>query len=244
MMKAACIIPSRYASTRLPGKPLRLIAGKTLVHRVYERACLAKVPETVIVATDHEEIEKEVKSFGGHVVMTSVNHPTGTDRLAEVAAKLPQYDIIVNVQGDEPLIDPDVIDRLAQDLMDHEDLDMATVATPLRKDEYEDPSAVKVVVNQKGEALYFSRSLIPFPRHEFSVPPLKHVGIYAYRRDFLLVYAKMEQTPLEKTESLEQLRALEMGYKIGVIPVETEDIGIDTEADLKKANEYFERNHL
>ncbi len=244
MMKAACIIPSRYASTRLPGKPLRLIAGKTLVHRVYERACLAKVPETVIVATDHEEIEKEVKSFGGHVVMTSVNHPTGTDRLAEVAAKLPQYDIIVNVQGDEPLIDPDVIDRLAQDLMDHEDLDMATVATPLRKDEYEDPSAVKVVVNQKGEALYFSRSLIPFPRHEFSVPPLKHVGIYAYRRDFLLAYAKMEQTPLEKTESLEQLRALEMGYKIGVIPVETEDIGIDTEADLKKANEYFERNHL
>ena len=244
MMKAACIIPSRYASTRLPGKPLRLIAGKTLVHRVYERACLAKVPETVIVATDHEEIEKEVKSFGGHVVMTSVNHPTGTDRLAEVAAKLPQYDIIVNVQGDEPLIDPDVIDRLAQDLMDHEDLDMATVATPLRKDEYEDPSAVKVVVNQKGEALYFSRSLIPFPRHEFSVPPLKHVGIYAYRRDFLLAYAKMEQTPLEKTESLEQLRALERGYKIGVIPVETEDIGIDTEADLKKANEYFERNHL
>ena len=244
MMKAACIIPSRYASTRLPGKPLRLIAGKTLVHRVYERACLAKVPETVIVATDHEEIEKEVKSFGGHVVMTSVNHPTGTDRLAEVAAKLPQYDIIVNVQGDEPLIDPDVIDRLAQEIMDHEDLDMATVATPLRKDEYEDPSAVKVVVNQKGEALYFSRSLIPFPRHEFSVPPLKHVGIYAYRRDFLLAYAKMEQTPLEKTESLEQLRALEMGYKIGVIPVETEDIGIDTEADLKKANEYFERNHL
>lgn len=244
MMKAACIIPSRYASTRLPGKPLRLIAGKTLVHRVYERACLAKVPETVIVATDHEEIEKEVKSFGGHVVMTSVNHPTGTDRLAEVAAKLPQYDIIVNVQGDEPLIDPDVIDRLAQDLMDHEDLDMATVATPLRKDEYEDPSAVKVVVNQKGEALYFSRSLIPYPRHEFSVPPLKHVGIYAYRRDFLLAYAKMEQPPLEKTESLEQLRALEMGYKIGVIPVETEDIGIDTEADLKKANEYFERNHL
>lgn len=244
MMKAACIIPSRYVSTRLPGKPLRLIAGKTLVHRVYERACLAKVPETVIVATDHEEIEKEVKSFGGHVVMTSVNHPTGTDRLAEVAAKLPQYDIIVNVQGDEPLIDPDVIDRLAQDLMDHEDLDMATVATPLRKDEYEDPSAVKVVVNQKGEALYFSRSLIPYPRHEFSVPPLKHVGIYAYRRDFLLAYAKMEQTPLEKTESLEQLRALEMGYKIGVIPVETEDIGIDTEADLKKANEYFERNHL
>ena len=114
-MKAVCIIPSRYASTRLPGKPLRMIAGETLVHRVYERALLAKVPERVIVATDHEDIEKEVKAFGGHVVMTSVNHPTGTDRLAEVAAKFPQYDIIVNVQGDEPLIDPDVIDGLAKD---------------------------------------------------------------------------------------------------------------------------------
>lgn len=243
-MKVACIIPSRYASTRLPGKPLRMIAGETLVHRVYERALLAKIPDTVIVATDHESIEAEVKSFGGKVVMTSPDHPTGTDRLAEVAANLPDYDIIVNVQGDEPFIDPDVIDGLARDLMDHEDLCMATVATPLHEDEYEDASAVKVVVNQKGEALYFSRSLIPCPRHDFANPPLKHVGIYAYRRDFLLAYAKMAQTPLEKTESLEQLRALEMGYKIGVIKVDTEDIGIDTEADLKKANELFERNPL
>ncbi len=243
-MKVACIIPSRYASTRLPGKPLRMIAGETLVHRVYERALLAKIPDTVIVATDHESIEAEVKSFGGKVVMTSPDHPTGTDRLAEVAANLSDYDIIVNVQGDEPFIDPDVIDGLARDLMDHEDLCMATVATPLHEDEYEDASAVKVVVNQKGEALYFSRSLIPYPRHDFANPPLKHVGIYAYRRDFLLAYAKMAQTPLEKTESLEQLRALEMGYKIGVIKVDTEDIGIDTEADLKKANELFERNPL
>lgn len=243
-MKVACIIPSRYASTRLPGKPLRMIAGETLVHRVYERALLAKIPDTVIVATDHESIEAEVKSFGGKVVMTSPDHPTGTDRLAEVAANLPDYDIIVNVQGDEPFIDPDVIDGLARDLMDHEDLCMATVATPLHEDEYDDASAVKVVVNQKGEALYFSRSLIPYPRHDFENPPLKHVGIYAYRKDFLLAYAKMAQTPLEKTESLEQLRALEMGYKIGVIKVDTEDIGIDTEADLKKANELFERNPL
>ena len=243
-MKVACIIPSRYASTRLPGKPLRMIAGETLVHRVYERAIQAKVPDTVIVATDHEAIEKEVKSFGGNVVMTSVNHPTGTDRLAEVAEKYPQYDIIVNVQGDEPMIEPDIIDNLARDLLDHPELDMATVATPLHEDEYDDPSAVKVVVSRKGEALYFSRSLIPYPRHDFVEPPLKHVGIYAYRRDFLLSYAKMAQTPLEKTESLEQLRALEMGYKIGVIKLNSEDIGIDTEEDLRKANEYFERNHL
>lgn len=243
-MKIACIIPSRYASTRLPGKPLRLIAGKTLIRRVYERAVLAKRPDVVIVATDHDGIKSEVESFQGQVVMTSVNHPTGTDRLAEVAEQLPDYDVIVNVQGDEPLIDPDTIDRLAEMLVEHNELDMATVATPLKEEEYDDPSAVKVVVNQKGEALYFSRSLIPYPRHDFAVPAWKHVGIYAYRRGFLLAYAKMKQTPLEMTESLEQLRALEAGYKIGVITVETEDIGIDTEEDLKKANEYFERSHL
>jgi len=239
-MKIACIIPSRYASTRLPGKPLRMIAGETLV---YERAALAKLPDIVIVATDNEKIESEVKSFGGRVMMTSPDHPTGTDRLAEVAASLPDYDIVVNVQGDEPFINPDVIDSLAKMLAERDDLDMTTAAAPLKEDEYDDPSAVKVVVNQKGEALYFSRSLIPYPRNEFSVPPLKHVGIYAYRRDFLLAYAGMKQTPLEKTESLEQLRALEMGYKIGVIRIDSEDIGIDTEEDLKKANRLFERSH-
>ena len=242
-MKIACIIPSRYASTRLPGKPLRMIAGETLVHRVYERAALAKLPDIVIVATDNEKIESEVKSFGGRVMMTSPDHPTGTDRLAEVAASLPDYDIVVNVQGDEPFINPDVIDSLAKMLAERDDLDMTTAAAPLKEDEYDDPSAVKVVVNQKGEALYFSRSLIPYPRNEFSVPPVKHVGIYAYRRDFLLAYAGMKQTPLEKTESLEQLRALEMGYKIGVIRIDSEDIGIDTEEDLKKANRLFERSH-
>ena len=242
-MKIACIIPSRYASTRLPGKPLRMIAGETLVHRVYERAALAKLPDIVIVATDNEKIESEVKSFGGRVMMTSPDHPTGTDRLAEVAASLPDYDIVVNVQGDEPFINPDVIDSLAKMLAERDDLDMTTAAAPLKEDEYDDPSAVKVVVNQKGEALYFLRSLIPYPRNEFSVPPLKHVGIYAYRRDFLLAYAGMKQTPLEKTESLEQLRALEMGYKIGVIRIDSEDIGIDTEEDLKKANRLFERSH-
>lgn len=242
-MKIACIIPSRYASTRLPGKPLRMIAGETLVHRVYERAALAKLPDIVIVATDNEKIESEVKSFGGRVMMTSPDHPTGTDRLAEVAASLPDYYIVVNVQGDEPFINPDVIDSLAKMLAERDDLDMTTAAAPLKEDEYDDPSAVKVVVNQKGEALYFSRSLIPYPRNEFSVPPLKHVGIYAYRRDFLLAYAGMKQTPLEKTESLEQLRALEMGYKIGVIRIDSEDIGIDTEEDLKKANRLFERSH-
>ena len=243
-MKIACIIPSRYASTRLPGKPLRMIAGQTLIHRVYNRAILAKSPDIVVVATDHRDIAEEVESFGGRVVMTAVNHPTGTDRLAEVAEQLADYDIIVNVQGDEPFIDPDVIDRLAKMLTEHESLDMVTAAAPLKKEEYQDASAVKVVVNQKGEALYFSRALIPYPREDFAMPPLKHIGVYAYRRSFLLTDAKMEQTPLEKTESLEQLRALETGHKIGVIRIETEDIGIDTEEDLKKANEFFERSCL
>lgn len=243
-MKIACIIPSRYASTRLPGKPLRMIAGQTLIHRVYNRAILAKSPDIVVVATDHRDIAEEVESFGGRVVMTAVNHPTGTDRLAEVAEQLADYDIIVNVQGDEPFIDPDVIDRLAKMLTEHENLDMVTAAAPLKKEEYQDASAVKVVVNQKGEALYFSRALIPYPREDFAMPPLKHIGVYAYRRSFLLTYAKTEQTPLEKTESLEQLRALETGHKIGVIRIETEDIGIDTEEDLKKANEFFKRSNL
>ena len=243
-MKIACIIPSRYASTRLPGKPLRMIAGQTLIHRVYNRAILAKSPDIVVVATDHRDIAEEVESFGGRVVMTAVNHPTGTDRLAEVAEQLADYDIIVNVQGDEPFIDPDVIDRLAKMLIEHENLDMVTAAAPLKKEDYQDASAVKVVVNQKGEALYFSRALIPYPREGFAMPPLKHIGVYAYRRSFLLTYAKTEQTPLEKTESLEQLRALETGHKIGVIRIETEDIGIDTEEDLKKANEFFERSCL
>lgn len=243
-MKIACIIPSRYASTRLPGKPLRMIAGQTLIHRVYNRAILAKSPDIVVVATDHRDIAEEVESFGGRVVMTAVNHPTGTDRLAEVAEQLTDYDIIVNVQGDEPFIDPNVIDRLAKMLIEHENLDMVTAAAPLKKEEYQDASAVKVVVNQMGEALYFSRALIPYPREGFAMPPLKHIGVYAYRRSFLLTYAKTEQTPLEKTESLEQLRALETGHKIGVIRIETEDIGIDTEEDLKKANEFFERSCL
>lgn len=240
-MNIACIIPSRYESTRLPGKPLRMIHGKTLIRRVYERARLAKVPDAVLVATDHEAIAEEVWSFGGTPVMTSPACPTGTDRLAEVVRQHREFDIIVNVQGDEPMINPEIIDQLALLLKDRPDLDMATAATPLLEEEYDDPAAVKVVVNQRGEALYFSRSLIPFPRHPFATPPLKHVGIYAYRRDFLLAYAEMEQTPLEVTESLEQLRALERGCKIGVILEDAPGIGIDTEEDLRKAELYFER---
>lgn len=244
MEKVACIIPSRFASTRLPGKPLKFIAGKTLIERVYKQAIKAKIPQLCIVAMDHKDIEKEVLRFGGKVIMTSTRHPTGTDRLAEVARKYPDYNIIVNVQGDEPFINPDIIDRLATCLMDKKECVMATVATPLKEEEYKDSASVKVVVNQKGEALYFSRSLIPYPRNAFVTTPLKHVGIYAYRKEFLLNYANMAQTPLEKTESLEQLRVLEMGYRIAVVEEEIQGIGIDTEADLIRANSYFKKEKI
>lgn len=242
-MKTACIIPSRYASTRLPGKPLKMIVGKTLIRRVYEQTSKAKSIDDVIVATDSKLIEKEVKGFGGKVVITSKKHNTGTDRIAEVA-KNTDYDIIVNVQGDEPLIEPELIDNLVREISTNDDLDMVTAAAPLRESEYEDLSCVKVVRNIYGEALYFSRSLIPYPRHEFSVPPLKHIGIYAYRKEFLLKYANMKQTSLEKTESLEQLRLLENGYKIGVVTVKSYGIGVDTQEDLEKVIEYIKRREL
>ena len=242
-MKTACIIPSRYASTRLPGKPLKMIVGKTLIRRVYEQTSKAKSIDDVIVATDSKLIEKEVKGFGGKVVITSKKHNTGTDRIAEVA-KNTDYDIIVNVQGDEPLIEPELIDNLVREISTNDNLDMVTAAAPLRESEYEDLSCVKVVRNIYGEALYFSRSLIPYPRHEFSVPPLKHIGIYAYRKEFLLKYANMKQTSLEKTESLEQLRLLENGYKIGVVTVKSYGIGVDTQEDLEKVIEYIKRREL
>lgn len=240
-MKVLCIIPARYSSTRLPGKPLADIAGKPMIWYVYKQACKAGKPEEVIVATDNVLVEDAVKDFGGKVMMTSVDHPSGTDRLAEVALAYPDVDVIVNVQGDEPMIPPSVIDELATAFEKEEDLQMATLKTKMDEADYNNPNAVKVVTDQNGYALYFSRSLMPFPRNgelpEFTV--YKHVGIYAYRRDFLLNYASMAPTPLEKVESLEQLRALEMGYRIKVIESDFEGIGIDTPEDLKAANEYF-----
>ena len=227
-MKTVCIIPARYGSTRLPGKPLLDLGGKTLIERVYERALQAQVPERVIVATEHEEIKNEVERFGGHVMMTAATHLTGTDRLAEVSKAHPEYDIIVNVQGDEPLLDPDLIDNLARIMCEREDLAMATVAAPLLAEESHNPNTVKVVCNLRNEAMYFSRSLIPYPRKEGNAAAKKHIGIYAYRREFLWEFANMAPTPAEMTESLEQLRALENGYRIWVIETEKEFIGIDT----------------
>ena len=238
-MKFACVIPARYASTRLPGKPLADIAGKPMIQRVYEQVSKAKKPALVIVATDDQRVFDKVESFGGTVLMTQPNHPTGTDRLAEVASHHQDIDVIINVQGDEPLIDADVIDQLAELFLEDADLQMATVASPLLEEEYDEPSAVKVICNKRGDAMYFSRSLIPYPRHAFINPPMKHVGIYAYRRQFLLDYAKMDPTPAEETESLEQLRALENGYAIRVIKTDKRFVGVDTPEDLERVNAIF-----
>jgi 3-deoxy-manno-octulosonate cytidylyltransferase (CMP-KDO synthetase) len=231
-----CVIPARYFSTRLPGKPLADIAGKPMIQHVYERAALAKRPQRVIVATDHPLVYETVKKFGGEAILTSPDHPTGTDRLAEVAKQCSDVDLIINVQGDEPLIQPDVIDQLAEAFVHNPDLQMATLMTEMDKSEYQVPSAVKVITDLQGYALYFSRSLIPFPRVDIHLPVYKHVGIYAYRRDFLLKYAELAPTPLEKTESLEQLRALEHGYRIKVLKTDFKFIGVDTPEDLEKVN--------
>lgn len=240
-MKILCVIPARYSSTRLPGKPLADIAGKPMIQRVYERAALATKPTEVLVATDHEAVVKAVENFSGHAMMTAADHATGTDRLAEVARKYTDIDVIINVQGDEPLIEPSIIDELAEAFATEPDLNMATIMTPIQEEEKNNPNNVKVVTDLKGYALYFSRSLMPYPRNDHQVPVYKHIGIYAYRREFLLNYAAMQPTPLESTESLEQLRALENGYKIKVLKTNFSFVGVDTEEDLVKVNEIYKK---
>lgn len=242
-MKCLCVIPARYESTRLPGKPLREIAGKPMIVRVYERAKCAKNISEVLVATDDERIKEAVTASGGLAVMTRKDHKTGTDRLAEVAEKYDDAELIINVQGDEPLIDPELIDNLAKLFETDSLLQMATVKTEIKnEEEMKNPNNVKVVTDKDGYALYFSRSLLPYPRKAGIAKVYKHIGIYAYRRDFLLKYAKMESTPLEVTESLEQLRALENGYRIKVIETDKEFVGVDTEEDLKRVNELYEKS--
>lgn len=239
-MKVLCVIPARYASTRLPGKPLSMIAGKPMIQWVYERASLAKLPDAVVVATDDVRVEKAVEAFGGRVMMTSPDHPSGTDRLAEVALGYPDIDVLVNVQGDEPMIPPQVIDQLAEAFAKDPELNMATLKVLMKEEDYDNPAAVKVVTDLNGYALYFSRSLMPYPRNkpqDYRV--YKHVGIYAYRRDFLLKYAALEPTRLERAESLEQLRALENGYRIKVLESDFQGVGVDTPEDLARVNELF-----
>ena len=240
-MNVVCIIPARYASTRLPGKPLLDIAGKPMIQHVVERVGRAHRPSRILVATDDARIYGVVQGFGGEARMTSTAHATGTDRLAEVAAALPDADLILNVQGDEPLIPPQAIDALVDAFTDRPELQMATLMTPMDESEYDNPAAVKVVVSLDGHALYFSRSLIPFPRYrgpEWRC--FKHIGVYAYRRDFLLHLAALPPSPLETAESLEQLRALEHGYRIRVIETPFRSIGVDTPEDLERVRLRFQ----
>ena len=243
-MRTLCVIPARYASTRLPGKPLADICGKPMICRVLERARCARKPDKVIVATDDERICDAVRAEGGEALMTRTDHLTGTDRLAEVAEVYPAVDLIVNVQGDEPLIEPSVIDDLIAPFEMDENLPMATVMTRMEDAEEQlDPNNVKVVVDKLGYALYFSRSLVPYPRAAAG-PVYKHIGIYAYRRDFLLRYARLEPTPLEKAESLEQLRALENGYGIRVLETDCRFVGVDTAEDLALVNKIYREQGL
>ena len=243
-MRTLCVIPARYASTRLPGKPLADICGKPMICRVLERASRAQKPEKVIVATDDERIYDAVRAEGGEAILTRADHPTGTDRLAEVAEAYPEVDLIVNVQGDEPLIEPSVIDDLIAPFEMDENLPMATVMVRMEDAaEQLNPNNVKVIVDKLGYALYFSRSLVPYPRAAAG-PVYKHIGIYAYRRDFLLRYARLEPTPLERAESLEQLRALENGYSIRVLETDCRFVGVDTPEDLALVNKIYREQGL
>ncbi|MDY3552512.1 3-deoxy-manno-octulosonate cytidylyltransferase [Gemmata sp. JC717] len=234
-MRVAIVIPARFASSRLPGKPLLRDTGKYLIQHVYERACEAKCADTVVVATDHDDIRAAVASFGGRVAMTRADHPSGTDRVAEVAATL-TADVVINVQGDEPQLEPDAIDLLA-DLM-RDGSDMATLAVPIPDLEaYRNPNVVKVVCDDRGRALYFSRSPIPAVRDDepdFAARParfLQHLGVYAYRREFLPRIAATPAHPLEQSEKLEQLRVLGTGGAISVGVVAHAHRGVDTPAD-------------
>ncbi len=241
-MGVTVVIPARYASTRFPGKPLADLCGKPMIQWVYERSSLCEVVHRVVVATDDVRIAEAVAAFGGEVAMTRSDHATGTDRLAEVAASLDD-ELVVNVQGDEPMIDPAMIQAAVAPLLADESIPMGTLKTPLASlAEYRDPNVVKVVTDQRGFALYFSRAPIPFPR-DFSgdleqrwaeLATARHIGLYVYRRDFLLDYPHLRTTPLEVQECLEQLRALEHGFRIMVAETELPGQGVDTPEDLER----------
>ncbi len=239
------VIPARYGSTRFPGKSLAMIRNKPMIQWVYERTKRSKLVQRVVVATDDQRIRDAVLSFGGEAVMTSASHATGTDRIAEAAGHL-DCGLIVNVQGDEPLIRPEMIDEAIAPLAADPSLVMGTLATPIAdRDEAFDPNVVKVVVDGKGFALYFSRAPIPWDRDRrqgktsfaempFAGPALKHIGLYVYRRDFLLTFAALPPTPLENIEKLEQLRALEHGHRIRVVTTAHQSFGVDIPGDLGK----------
>ena len=240
--RATVIIPARYASTRLPGKVLLDRTGKPLLEHVFDQVRLAQQVDRIIIAADDQRIIDAVERFGGEAVMTRTDHPNGTCRIAQVAAEL-DSELIVNVQGDEPQIEPKLIDLVIQTLSDNPSCVMSTVASPFASDEDpSDPNIVKVVVDTDGRALSFSRSVKPSDRDGQETPPLKHVGLYVYRRDFLMKYVTLSATPLEQAESLEQLRALEHGYNIAVSIANVSSHGIDTPQQYEDFVQWYQNS--
>ena len=239
--RVVAVVPARFQSARFPGKPLALIDGKPMVEHVWLRTRQARRVDAVLIATDDQRIADAVDSFGGTAVMTSASHATGTDRLAEVAASL-TADLLVNVQGDEPMIAPEAIDAAVASLSERRDGVMSTLRRRIDDPrDLDDPNVVKLVVDQNGDALYFTRASIPFVRPGLVAPVAwRHMGLYVYRREFLIRLAAWPQTPLEQAEGLEQLRVLEHGFKISTVETTVDTIGVDTPEDLERVRRLVE----
>lgn len=234
MSKTAIIIPARYGSSRLEGKPLIKVEGKPIIQWVYEKAQMAKLADMIIVATDDERIFDAVKAFGGNVEMTSTEHKCGSDRIKEVVMRHPEISYIVNLQGDEPLIKPESIDEVAKNVQQDETADISTLIRKITPEEAENPNLVKCVKDNNGFAMYFSRSKIPFERNAGKADFYGHLGIYGYKREALIKMTELPQSSYEQSESLEQLRALQNGMKIKTSEVDFVPVGIDTAEDLEK----------
>jgi 3-deoxy-manno-octulosonate cytidylyltransferase (CMP-KDO synthetase) len=242
-MNTIGVIPARWGATRFEGKVLAEIAGKPMIQHVWERACQSKKLEQVMIACDDARVFKTVAKFGAKLTMTSPKHASGTDRVAEAVNCFEYVDVVVNIQADEPLINPRVIDDLVTVFENDEDCSMATVIKRIENnDELQNPNVVKVVVDESGNALYFSRSPIPYNRKQGDVAYYKHLGIYAYRKKFLMMLTKLPKSKLEEAEQLEQLRVLEAGYKIKTVETKYDTIAVDTREDLKKVEEYLRKS--
>lgn len=237
-MNILCVIPSRIASTRLPRKPLRHVQGKPMIQRVYENASRCRILSNVIVATDSDEIAAVIHHIGGRVEMTDPSLPTGSERVAAVAERYPEADVIINLQGDEPFVQPIMLEQLVAPYLQGESPEMTTLAYPLDESDVLNPGAVKVITDLQGNAIYFSRAPIPYYRTETKAPVYHHMGLYAFRRDFLSLYKTLPQTPLEKAESLEQLRVLEHGYRIRVCLTHAKTLEINTPEELELAQTF------
>lgn len=236
--KAAIIIPARYNSSRLNGKPLLEVNGKPIIQYVYERALMVKNAQAVIVATDDERIYKKCVEFGANVEMTDIKHKSGSDRIGEVAKRHPDFEYIINLQGDEPLINVEDIEKIIDTLKNNEDIQIATLAREIfDKDEINNSNVVKCVFDKNNNAIYFSRSPIPYPRNINNAKYFAHIGIYGYAKQSLFLMIEAQQSMLEKIESLEQLRAFDLGFKIKIIETNKKTLGIDTLEDFNNFKE-------